>query len=125
MSSNTKVLTTQELVSSLAKTLALEMSKLIDNQAEHRGGDAAFHLSTQLLAAFVAARACNSLKVPGNLTPPQQFEVACASFQTFKVACQEAVAAGFTAAMSEFSGQHVEYYCQIKVVPEPLSKLVN
>lgn len=45
------------------------------------------------------------------------------NFKASKQAIQDAVSAAFTGAMNTFSGKTVEYYCQVKVVPEVKGKV--
>lgn len=44
------------------------------------------------------------------------------NFLELKIGMQNAMAAGFQGAMQEYSGKSVEYYCQVKTVPEPVNK---
>lgn len=45
------------------------------------------------------------------------------NFKASKQAVQDAVSAAFSGAMSAFSGKDIEYYCQVKVVPEVKGKI--
>lgn len=42
-----------------------------------------------------------------------------------KTLIQEAVAEGFMITFKEYYGQELDYYCQIKPVPEPISRELN
>ncbi len=43
-------------------------------------------------------------------------------FNGYKAGMSEAVASGFAAAMTNYVNKPVEYYCTIKIVPEPINK---
>lgn len=117
-----KTVTLEESVEILAKALALEMSKLIDG---HGGPTVNSIFASQFIAAFVAARACRSLSVDPQVPEHKRYDASSKAFLGYLNQTSEAVSAGFTAAMSQFSGQTVEYYCQIKLVPEVASSSIN
>lgn len=58
-------------------------------------------------------------------TKEQRVEEAMQRLRAIKGTMQEAVSAGFSGGMSAFAGKDIEYYCQIKEVPMPLSKERN
>lgn len=45
--------------------------------------------------------------------------------QEIKAEIAQSVGSAFTHALSRFFGQPIDYYCEIKVVPEPVNKRVN
>jgi len=55
-------------------------------------------------------------------TKEEMLNFAMKNFAALKVSIQESVAAGFQGAVSTFSGQQVDYYCQVKPIPEPINK---
>ncbi len=122
----TKKLSTEEAIASLSSDLALEVLRMIDD-LRSKGGDAvAQAVTVDFLAAFTTASVVRAL---GDVSTAQssraQYEAASARFLAHKNAVQEAVAAGFQSAMSTFSGTAVEYYCMIKMVPDPVSRSLN
>ena len=119
-------MSSEEVVAALASSLATDISRLIDNHVKDLGPEAPIYFSSQFVAAFVTARACSALMVPeGVAREVDQYAIVSKNFENFKMAVQEATSSGFSAAMSHFSGRTAEYYCQINLVPEPLSKTVN
>lgn len=125
MKSNTQYISIDDWISAYSKTMALELIGLIDGQRKEKGDLVGKALTLQFLAAFTAASVVRSLGNQREGTSAEQFEAASKGFLEHKVSVQDAVAAGFSGAMREYSGKSVDYYCQIKVVPEVVSKSVN
>ncbi len=114
-------------ISDFAKTMALGLIKIMDEQGAEHGVEVAHSAATQFTGAFIAALTCRALGnnriVPG--TSKEQYEKVSLQLAAHKTRVQEAVAAGFAGAMSEFVGRPVEYYCLIQPVPEPVTQAIN
>lgn len=107
--------------------LAVNTFKTIDKESNGLGNDAVMFMSTMFLARFVGGliyRALNEKKSL-NLVGETQEDFTLRNINNLKNQVQEAVASGFQNAMSAFSGQPLEYYCQIKPVPDMISEKVN
>lgn len=61
----------------------------------------------------------------GAKTNKEKYEATRKALLNTKLALQEAVSEGFTLTFKEYAGVDVEYYCQIKDVPKPISKAIN
>lgn len=55
-------------------------------------------------------------------TKNQQYEFATQNFRELKKDLEQEIAFGMARAMSEMGGSEIEYYCQIKLVPEVKTK---
>ncbi len=127
MKSSTEVVTLDDYITAFSKTMALELIKLVDDQGKQRGEEVRRRIVLEFLAGFVSGAVCRVLEpsVQEGATNEQRYAAVSESFSSHKRLMQEAIAAGFTASMSQFSGRSVEYYCQIKIVPEIVNKSIN
>lgn len=76
------------------------------------------------ISGFVAALVFDALT---QLKPPKtsalkKFEMTTRDFNEVKLKIQESVADGFSRAFKEFTGKGVDYYCQVRAIPEPTNK---
>lgn len=55
----------------------------------------------------------------------EQYEYTSKQYAHMKHQIENAVAAGFQGAMTTYSKMPVDFYCQVKTVPEPTNKMVN
>lgn len=60
-----------------------------------------------------------------DLTGKEQFDYTSKQYTEIKLSVENAVAAGFQGAMTTYSKMPIDFYCQVKTVPEPESKVVN
>ncbi len=105
----------------IASELVAETFKLIDGQ----GGTLSNKVAVNFLARFAGMLVYRSLKqeAPEHCkTPEQMAQFTMRNFSGMKVCVQEAVSAAFTGAMKTYAGQDIEYYCQVKPVPEAFNK---
>jgi len=105
----------------LALELVTETFKLIDGQ----GGVASTQVAVNFLARFAGTLVYRSLKQQAPTTcktPEEMVQFTGRNFAGMKVCVQEAISAAFSGAMKTYAGQDIEYYCQVKPVPEPLNK---
>lgn len=61
----------------------------------------------------------------GAKTNKERYAASLKGLQLAKTFVQDAVADGFTLTFKEYAGTDMEYYCQIKDVPKPISKAIN
>lgn len=98
-----------------------EMCKLLKAHAPDKFGV----MMSAFLATFVGNMVYKKLqeKPETAMSKEDLFKFTKDNFIGVRMQVQEAVAAGVSGAMTTYSGKHVEYYCQVKPVPEPISKL--
>ena len=63
--------------------------------------------------------------LPDLLDKTGKYERVSKNFKDLKAMMQIHVADGFSKALNEFADQNCEYYCEIKLSPEPTSRLNN
>lgn len=113
-------------LATLSKHMVSEVIRFIEKKREDKGDDKfASDLSIQFLASYVGALVYSVLKEP----PPdlkadkdKMLEHYTRSFLEIKMRIQDAVSAGVAGALTTATGKSIEYYTQIKVVPEPVNK---
>lgn len=118
------LLTLEEWCEDLASKTALNIYELFEDQAAIVGPDNHRHLFSVFLAGIISATVYRSLAIcPANLkSDEERCRYAEDSFTDMKNRIQEAVAAGFTGGMKSWSGESLDYYCQVKVMPEAANK---
>jgi hypothetical protein len=109
-----------------ANGLAADTMKILEAQKRMVGAEQTLNLKAGYLSVFVAelvSRVLTEAAKGGSRGAPAlaQQDVMDA-FADAKDRLQTAVAAGVEAALSNFSGKHLEYYCQIKPVPPAVNK---
>ncbi len=112
---------------SLARNLAASVLRgVIDTTKEWNPG-AGDRVTSMFLASFLQLLVQKALQeIPDNVfTPDELFHFSKLGLAETKVLVQNSIAAGFQKATSNFTGQDVEYYCQVRVVPEPVSRTIN
>lgn len=103
-----------------------ETFKLIEGRSR-KNLDAIKFVASMFVARFVGTLVFRTLTEPSALRTSKKDQEAFTNknFLELKMSVQNAVAAGFQNAVSQFSGSTMEYYCLIKPVPEPTSNQVN
>lgn len=104
--------------------LATEVYHALEDNLEFVGEKAYLNMLAQFLSGYVAAITYRSLAaMPESIVDrKEQCKYAENSFRDMKTRICNAVSAGVSGGMKTWSGQEVDYYCLIKVVPEPASK---
>lgn len=104
--------------------LATEVYHALEDNREFVGEESYKRMLAQFLSGYVAAITYRSLAFrPKDVVDKEaQFKYAKESFAAMKTMICDAVAAGVSGGMGSWSGKQVEYYCLIKVVPEPVNK---
>ena len=101
--------------------LSEETFKLLEGKS--RNVSVQRDLATRYISSFLASVIIERLnELPeGEFTERQQYDFTAANFSEVKADVQNAVATAFEEALSAFAGKPVQYYCQVKPVPEPLN----
>ena len=115
-----KKLQPPDFTQKLSKFMVQETFRILEFQEKEKGIEFYRVLSQQYLAKMIAAIVFKSLKDrPEHIKNNEEMaDYSVKNFKDLKNEIQEAVAQGFQGAMSTYSGNHVEYYCQIKILPE-------
>lgn len=117
-----KIQTLDESVKILSKHIVSEMFRIIESQEDKIGEKATDALCMQVLASYIGNLTYNILTEDLEVSKKDKMEAVFNNFKSLKGQVQEAVAAGFTGAMTRFSGKDTEYYCTINMIPEPVNK---
>lgn len=122
--SDKKLVTLDEAVRVAAEHLLAENLRILNEHANRVGVDRASAIVNTFLSGFIGAILYKVLKQDSGVLYSQEekLELVEKKFAERKYEIQSAVAAGFQIAMSNWSGQHVEYYCQVRTVPEPINR---
>lgn len=111
----------QHLIEVIFKSLLME--------EQDRGVAFSQEVAITFLARYVGGIIYNALehKPSGfkDLTGKEQFDYTSEQYASLKHQVENAVAAGFQGAMTTYSKMPVDFYCTVKAVEEPNSKLVN
>ena len=111
----------------LANDMVTRTMKYIDSTVEKKGGDteaAAQFLCLMFIARFIGVMLFRCLSRDGKpqLTRDEEYKQTTKSMGMLKAHIQEAVSLGFSGAMTTFTGKQIDYYCQIRPVPEAMGK---
>lgn len=115
----------KEWAETFSAPVIAEIIKVLRAEEKRMGGMAKNELMATFVTGFVGSLMYNSLvEYHGYAeTDKQQLEITQKNFAATKERLCEAVAQAFTAAMGNFSGRRVDYYCQVKPFPEPQNRL--
>lgn len=114
---STKVQTLEEWTLAFVKASVLEIVKVIAEEERNLGPKYAGHLFSSFLASYIGALVYKPLS-EGHTSNSIYFT-------RVKSLIQEAVSAGFTGAVEQGTGNRTDYYCQVKVVPQPQTDKVS
>lgn len=118
----------EDTIEDFNRALSKETLNLVEVFCEHSTKDNA--LRRRFAANFVSQYMEHLLMealmdYPKDAPKKEQMKHVFDNFKDLKAEFQEQVANAFSRAMEGYSGQNIDYYCQIKVQPEPTSKLMN
>lgn len=118
-------LTQEEWQEKFSTHLLKVVFKCIADEEKNRGEEFADNLGTAFIAGFVGSLVHHVLarRPPVGTSKQKTYEYVAAQYADIKSNIEGAVAAGFSGSLSKYSGKEVEYYCQVKIVPEPINKL--
>ena len=115
-----QVQTVQGQVEGQAQLMVQNMFQFLEGRRREQGDLFAALLLQAFLANTVEVTVLNTLQsIPSEA--PDAYQRAMKGFQDIKHVVQEAVALGFGKSLTAFTGRPVEYYCQVKPVPEVTS----
>lgn len=119
--------TLKSLADDLAIKLTIENFKFLDRALIGYSEKEIRYVSVSLLNKFFGALIYRTLVEPKTLNQSalEHEQYVMKNMGDLKNQIQDCIANSFQEAMGAFTGQPVEYYCQIKVVPEPTSTTVN
>ena len=110
-----------DFVDEFSEVLVVETFKLMAAKGKTVGND----IALAFLSKFVGVYIHQALSDPGVdlITSQEKYEHAAECFKQAKEDVTHMVAVGVGGAMKAFSGKDVEYYCTLRVMPEPVNKL--
>lgn len=125
---NQQVVIPAQVAAEFCNMLVVETIKMLDTQAH--SGLTRGEMYQEFLAKLTGALAYKALAERGADGNAVGAPEAMKRYAATKFLTAEAVAAGFTGAMRQFSAHRVgapeiEYYCDIRVVPEVKTKVVS
>lgn len=115
----------KEWAETFSAPVIAEIIRVLRAEEKRMGGMAKNELMATFVTGFVGAMMYNSLVEYQGFaeTKEQQLDITQKNFANTKTRLCEAVAQAFTAAMGNWSGRRVDYYCQVQPFPEPQNKL--
>lgn len=99
----------------------------IMSQHSRNNEDATKFAASMFLSRFIGTLVFRTLTEPPSINTSRKNheDFVMKNMSEMKQTIQNAVSAGFQNAMTQYSGQPIEYYCTIKPVPEPLTETLN
>ena len=113
--------------SDLANTISKETFNLLDAAGYPKGPTMNRHVKINFLAKFLGILVSEALHdVPKEIKNAEDRSAfVSGNFTELRDYVQQAVAAGFEAAVADYTNKQADFYCQIKRCPEPTSKYPN
>ena len=111
----TELLTLDDWERSFIHASVMEIIKVLAAEETRMGPDYKGQLFAGFLATFVGTLVLKSLRNGDDINSK--------GFAATKTFIERCVAAGFDGPVSDATGRHYEYYCQVKPVPEPKGKV--
>lgn len=108
-----------------SKYLTSEIFRIMDSQLKEKETGVAQGVLINFLASYIGTLVYRSLTdFPEGLQEDKEalYESTMESYGELKQDIQNAIAVGFHEAMSTYANKYVEYYCEVKIVPEPVNK---
>lgn len=113
-------------VERFAKKTVSELCKLFDVWSEDKGEEFVDGVAASILQRYLFVVILQSL----NKRPDHRLELSKEQLNVFvqenyantKLRMQDAIATGFQMAFTEFTGNMVDYYCQVFPVADPVNK---
>ena len=114
----------KEVMDSL-RTMAEEQIRLLNGAAEKAGPEAGRALALMFMQHYVETLLTNVLvEYANSSTMPNElkYEKTERNYRHMKAAIQNTIGDAFSAALSRFSSQPLDYFCDISLSPEPINK---
>jgi|SRR5579859_1720362 len=124
---NTVKITLKEWIDNISSSYAQETIKILFSLMKTED----LYIKNAILSSFIGQLVKSSLNntfyelTPDLIETNSNADNAIKHFNNLKHSIEEDVAKAFTQALSEYSGISTEYYCQIRLVPEPKSTSIN
>lgn len=117
----------QAWLEDISDMLVVETLKIIDAKTRKEGDEAYRQVSAKFVERFIAAIMYKTLTEEAKINLPIKVleDLHIKNANDMKRAIQDSVSQGFQYAMTAYSGKPMEYYCQIKLVPQPFSTKIN
>ncbi len=120
----TPKITPEELMSECSRYLTLHILQFLTDERERSGEEFAERLAFNFLASYIASLGAGFLNADySHSTGKEKERLVMDGFLEFKQSVQDSVAAGMSGCMTAYSGQPIDYYCQLKVVPNPTGRM--
>lgn len=119
---------TEDWARDAARVLAEDMLKELISQEKKVGSSAALEMAVNFLCFYTAGvlSLVLSSQVPDAKNKQEKLESIQNHFAAMKASIQNAMAVAFQSSLGQFANRDdLEYYCIIKPVPEPKSKIRN
>lgn len=121
--SNKKIMSQDQAVSECSQYITNQVFRYLAHKRDMFGEDFFQYLAFDFLTTYIGSLATGSLSFDTDGLSNTKAEKAVEeNFVLFKTNLQDSVSAGVQEAMSQFTGQPVEYYCQVKPIPESVNK---
>lgn len=116
----------QDWAEEFSVLIADETLKIM-TQHSRNNEDAVKFAASMLISRIVGTLVFRTLTEPPSINKSKKSheDFVLKNMAEMKLTIQNAVSAGFQQAMTQYSGQPIEYYCTIKPVPEPLTETLN
>lgn len=117
----------QAWMEEIADMMVVESLKIIDSKTKKDGDEAFRQVSAKFIERLIASLMYKTLTEESKLKLPSKAleDLHIKNANDMKLALQDSVSQGFQYAMTAYSGRTMEYYCQIKLVPQQLSTKIN
>lgn len=126
MTQTTPPKSTEKYIDEVTKQLTSEVLSYMVEVENEKGRDISGLVINEFVANFIAAVVYRHLteRPPGDKPKSNKevLEFVKKNFLTVKIEMQDAVAMGFQKSMTAFANKEMEYYCEIKPMPEAINK---
>lgn len=116
----------EDYANQFSDLIVRETYNLIRAQNKEYGVDAVKYISTAVISKLISLILLDTLqeKPAQKSTRQHAYDFTHKNFNIIKNQIQDSVASAFSGAMMSWAGKNVEYYCQVKTVPEPTNTKV-
>jgi hypothetical protein len=128
MSNIKAILTPEETIDAFNRALAKESLKLVKSFCENASKDSVIlrRFSANFVGQYIEHLVMDALHdYPKDGTKNEQMKAVYANFKDVKAELEQQVANAFVRAMEGYSKMDIDYYCQIKAEPAPVTKSVH
>lgn len=118
------ILSSDKYIEQIAVAFVNEALDFLNKQETRWGDTISDRIAMDFLAGFVTAVLYAKLTktFPEGTSKEEIYKISQKRYLELKTEIQNSVAVGVQSAMYNYSGVFNEYYCQVKLVPEPANK---